>query len=168
MSIFDSFRRRPGDDKTRPDDRQPVAIPAERALDLDECLQSLEQGRSEIERLRRLLAETEASTGAAAIDMLGERIANPIAHLVTQRHLAEGSSGITTQDLSNSIDSLITALASAGLSVTPMPGTAVEFDPNRHLPEQGSDPRPGRQVEVRTPGLTGPGGRVLRRAGVVS
>lgn len=118
----------------------------------------------DLERTRAELVAAQRRSGGT--DELAAAIGQPLAHLATQVALVqEGSDALDASDLAVTGRGLLKALASAGIRTEGDVGATTEFDPNRHLPIQGS-PATGDRVTLRSPAVAAPSGQIVRYATV--
>jgi molecular chaperone GrpE len=110
----------------------------------------------EIERARAEAAEAER-------EVLGRRLAGPLAQLATMQALADAGSDLRVTDVLMLVARIESALGEAGLARFGQVGAQVPFDPSLHESLSGADLRPGEPVIVRFIGYR-VGARVARKA----
>ncbi len=138
-------------------------------LALREANHHIGQLEAEVTRLSRTAANAHEQAAQRALDDLAEAVATPLAHLIGQQAiLATATSELTAQDVAVVAGQILRALERAGVQLHGAVDETVPFDPAIHLVVgDGQAPSVGAPVVIRSPGVSGPSGRLARKAAVV-
>jgi molecular chaperone GrpE (heat shock protein) len=137
-------------------------------LALGEANRRIRQLEADVTRLSATTANARDQAVQRVLDDLAEAVAAPLAHLVRQQAILEtGASELTALDVVVVAGQIVRALERTGLQLHGRVGDAVSFDPDIHLVVgDRQTPAVGASVVVRSPGVSGPSGRLARKAAV--
>jgi molecular chaperone GrpE (heat shock protein) len=169
MPLFRRHEHKTPTDST-PDQAATTSRNAARELELTlgEANQRIQQLEADVTRLSATTANARDQAAQRVLDDLAEAIAAPLAHLVGQQAILEnGASELTAQDVAVVAGQIVRALERTGLQLHGRVGDAVSFDPDIHLVVGDRKTRAvGASVVIRSPGVSGPSGRLARKASV--
>jgi molecular chaperone GrpE (heat shock protein) len=137
-------------------------------LALGEANRRIRQLEADVTRLSAATATARDQAAQRVLDDLAEAVAAPLAHLVGQQAiLTTGTSELTAQDVAVVAGQILRALERAGVQLHGRVGDTVPFDPDIHLVVGDRQaPAVGASVVIRSPGVSGPSGRLARKAAV--
>ena len=155
---------------TIPDQTATASRNAARELELalGEANRRIRQLETDVTRLAATTANARDQAAQRVLDNLAEAVAAPLAHLVGQQTILEtGASELTAQDVAVVAGQIVRALERTGVQLHGRVGDAVSFDPDIHLVVgDRQTPAVGASVVIRSPGVSGPSGRLARKASV--
>ena len=153
-----------------PDQEATASRNAARELELalQDANHRIRQLEADVTRLSAVTASTREQAAQRVLDDLAEAVAAPLAHLVAQQAILEtGTSQLTAQDVAVVAGQILRALERAGVQLHGTVDDTVSFDPDIHLVVgERQAPAPGASVVIRSPGVSGPSGRLARKAAV--